>query len=357
MYIAAAMQAQDAPPTQDTSSPLQQSAADCFLSALLAVGRHMADLCPHIGVPYQEGLLRLRQRLAFSATTEGLAEALAALETDLGEFGTKTSDYFHQKTDDVSQILAIVEKASDTLESRDEMYQDRLGHIAADMEAALNSSTVDIKEAYVVQLDALKKFMLDMSKEGNASFANLRDEVHDVQQRLERAHAEATIDPVTGLVKRHELERQIRKRVEQEKQFCVLLFAIKDFASVTHRFGNSAGDQLLRQFGAKLVAQVRPRDVVARWGDYQFAVVFECSARDAGARAQQIAQWISGRYIVPTEDRERKVEIDAELAVAEKQADDSVEDLARRAEGLLPGSNRTAAVNDPAVTIRWRPGS
>lgn len=317
----------------------------------------MADLCPHIGVPYEEGLLRLRQRLAFGATTEGLSEALAALESDLSDFGRKTSDYFHQKTDDVSQILAMVDKATDTFEGRDELYQERLGQMAGDMEVALNSNTVDIKEAYVAQLDTLKRFIFEMNKDGAASFARLRDEVHDVQQRLERAHAEATIDPATGLVKRHELERQIRKRIEQEKQFCILLFAVKEFASVTHRFGNAAGDQLLRQFGAKLVAQVRPRDVVARWGDHQFAVVFECSARDAGARAQQIAQWISGRYLVTTEDRERKVEIEAELAVAEKQPDDTVDELAKRAESSLPTSNRTPAVTDSAVTIRWRPGS
>ena len=77
------------PSTQDQAAEIGRTAVDCYFSAILLAGRLAAELCPHLGGPYQAGLVRLRQRLAFETTSTGLVESLEALETDLAASGRR----------------------------------------------------------------------------------------------------------------------------------------------------------------------------------------------------------------------------------------------------------------------------
>lgn len=131
-----------------------------------------------------------------------------------------------------------------------------------------------------------------------------------------RAEAEASLDPLTSLVNRRELERLIRDRIARGTVFSILLFDINSLRVVNERFGQEAGDQVLRQFGARLVAKVRPRDIVGRWGGDDFAVIFDCASAGANARAQQI-QWVSGRYHVSVNGQDWKPEVNAEVYLIE----------------------------------------
>ena len=104
--------------------------------------------------------------------------------------------------------------------------------------------------------------------------AQMREQMVELDQRLAGA---ASTDPVTGLINRRELERQIEAHSLHGATFSLLLFELE----------GPIGDQVLRMAAAKLASQFRHRDRTARWSDKEFAVLFLGENELAEARARQ----------------------------------------------------------------------
>ncbi len=308
-------------------------ALTCYLQALTAFGRAAAEICPHIGSPYQSSLIRARQRLSFEPSPENLLHSVEELETELVDFGHRVCEYYTLKSGDIASILDVVTQSVETFETRDQMYLERMGLLVRQLESGLEATDnpAAARLIFQQQLGHLKVFLDRLTADSKSVFNGLRDDIGAIEDRLLRAETEASIDSLTSLVTRRELERMIRDRVPTGKIFSLLLFDIRSLNSIIERFGSDAGDQLIRQFGARLVAQVRPRDIVARWGVDEFAVIFDCPAAGAVSRARQVAEWLSGRYPIDVNGQDWKAEVEAAIAVVEYRAGEAGNDFIRRA--------------------------
>ena len=53
----------------------EQTALACYLSAVVAIGNCMADVCPAVGTVYRDRFLRVPRRLGFEATPRALHQS------------------------------------------------------------------------------------------------------------------------------------------------------------------------------------------------------------------------------------------------------------------------------------------
>ncbi len=94
------------------------------------------------------------------------------------------------------------------------------------------------------------------------------------QQRLKHM---ASYDSLTGLPNRTLFYQTLRESIElaQDKQWriAVLFISLDRFKIVNDSLGSELGDELLRQFGTRLVQCVRIRDTVGRLGGDEFALI------------------------------------------------------------------------------------
>jgi diguanylate cyclase (GGDEF)-like protein len=99
---------------------------------------------------------------------------------------------------------------------------------------------------------------------------------------------QALTDPLTGLPNsRHFRDRlaQSVAKAQREGGVLALLYAdLDDFKAVNDAHGHAAGDELLRQVGARFIECVRASDTVARVGGDEFAVLLDTAACAEGAR-------------------------------------------------------------------------
>ncbi|MFP5393743.1 MAG: putative bifunctional diguanylate cyclase/phosphodiesterase [Gammaproteobacteria bacterium] len=131
----------------------------------------------------------------------------------------------------------------------------------------------------------------------------LEQEVAERKLAEERAHALAVRDPLTNLVNRRTLIQQLEHAVayadRYQGEFALLFLDLDRFKSVNDSFGIEAGDELLRQVAARLVAAVRVSDVVARLSSDEFAVLLEGAG--AAANAARVARKIEQAHALAFE--------------------------------------------------------
>jgi len=113
-----------------------------------------------------------------------------------------------------------------------------------------------------VQAEQLQRLVQELGSRLAAARA-----VHEAEQR-------ATLDPLTGLKNRRELERRIEKHGQAGGPVPVSLvyLDLDHFKALNDSLGHAAGDAALRHIAALLTGLVRERDLAARIGGEEFAI-------------------------------------------------------------------------------------
>ena len=70
----------------------------------------------------------------------------------------------------------------------------------------------------------------------------------------------------------------------RKKQFSILMLDLDWFKQVNDTFGHPAGDELLRQVGARIKVALQKNDLLARLGGDEFAIVQVNDARPGRCR-------------------------------------------------------------------------
>jgi diguanylate cyclase (GGDEF)-like protein len=120
----------------------------------------------------------------------------------------------------------------------------------------------------------------------------------DLAERAEQLSHEATVDPLTGVANRRQLDRVIEaahaEAVTQGQARCVALLDVDHFKQVNDRFSHATGDQVLQSLADLLQQQCRDRDLVARYGGEEFVLLFHgidlARAQVACERVRQAVQ-------------------------------------------------------------------
>ena len=90
-------------------------------------------------------------------------------------------------------------------------------------------------------------------------------------------------DPLTGLVNRGGMQVDLDDRCElatAEEPVAILLFDLNGFKRYNDTFGHPAGDELLRELGARLREAVGENGTAYRFGGDEFCVLLTCPAED-----------------------------------------------------------------------------
>jgi diguanylate cyclase (GGDEF)-like protein len=112
----------------------------------------------------------------------------------------------------------------------------------------------------------------------------------ELQQSLRFA---ATHDFLTNLLNRSEilaaLEREFARAERDEKATTIILADIDHFKQVNDTLGHAAGDEVLKEIANRLKADLRPYDVVGRYGGEEFLLILPgCTLVSGAKRADDI---------------------------------------------------------------------
>lgn len=316
--------------------------------SLNAVEQHVFPLFPAAAKNSSEDWRQLRLSLDLNALDEILQSGPRLVERALLNYAMTARDLQRGEIDSLQEILSVLAEAAQGVRERSATYGARFEELGVSLGELANETDPDQMRAGLAREAAsLREAVATMARESAAAAANMEEDLTGFRRRLAEAEAAAMTDPLTGLANRRALETQLQERIVAGVSFCALLFDMDSFKSINDRFGHDCGDQVLKLFARILNEQVRPGDVVARWGGDEFFVLFDCELKDALKRAQQIATRLSTRYDVYIDGKSVTLPIRASAGVVEHRAGESASDLFRRADQAMYAAKPKTARNTP----------
>ena len=172
-----------------------------------------------------------------------------------------------------------------------------------------------------------------------SAFSDISSRVSDTEQLTSMAYHDA----LTGLPNRRLLQdrmAQAMTKVSQDRAgLCVLYLDLNAFKPVNDRFGHAAGDEVLKEVGARMKSAVRSSDTVARVGGDEFVVLLESPVGDEDAYSVASAMLRAIRSPIEADGHSHR--ISASIGCARYPKDgDTPEELLRNADSAMYAAKR-----------------
>jgi diguanylate cyclase (GGDEF)-like protein len=327
----------------ETPPNTTSSAVECYLSAILDIAEAIEAISPEGSSACRERLTRLHASLAAQAASESLAQTLEdsrqALHEILCDFSGKARHNNQALARDLNQTLDMMARTEDSRTVRSAQYVERVVDFADQVDAAVRSGDLS---RLAKQTSEMRGFAESIELDTHDAFARLREKMTEIQHRLHEAELLATLDPLTGVANRRELDRELAARVSAQQEFCVLLFDLDGFKAVNDHHGHLCGDEVLKQLAARLSGQVRARDFVCRWGGDEFVAILACEQAHAETRSRQIAARLNGPYRITGDGHEIRVDVAVSVGLAQYAPGESITQLFRRVDESMYRHKDTA---------------
>ena len=184
---------------------------------------------------------------------------------------------------------------------------------------------------------------------------SLEDRLLTSRERLEQL---ATYDQLTGLLNRHALleraEDEVHRAVRKGNPLGVVVVDVDLFKSVNDEHGHVQGDEVLRQVAHALSANVRPYDLVGRWGGEEFLLFLPgTSLGEARLVAERVREGVSRLDIETSSGATLQIHVSAGVASSLPQARVDMDKLLLDADQALlvakrSGRNQVRVAGMPA---------
>ena len=145
-------------------------------------------------------------------------------------------------------------------------------------------------EGHLVWVNISLSFVSGASGSPDYFIAQIED-VTERKRTLDELQHLADHDPLTGLLNRRRLEKELAQAVALTERYghraCLVLLDLDNFKATNDSLGHGVGDELLKNIAEVLRSRVRRSDLVARLGGDEFAILLPQANREHARRAAE----------------------------------------------------------------------
>jgi len=145
-------------------------------------------------------------------------------------------------------------------------------------------------EELIAEHQTLEKNLVD-TRRGLQAMAEDR---RHMEKALDHARKNSLTDELTGLPNRNAFLRQLNAEIGRARRYgfslALALIDLDGLKAISERHGYAAGDAILHTYAREIMSLFRGHDLVARYGDDEFAVLLPNTQKDGAVRAIDKAQ-------------------------------------------------------------------
>ncbi len=193
---------------------------------------------------------------------------------------TERSEQLQVAKSALSQVLNALMSHISQADGHYSDFSSELGEIANGLSA---DTTVEDLNGVIDRAMRATNAALERGAELKQEFSSLAAEMQQVRSEMERSHEEARTDSLTGVNNRlafqEELDNLPTAADEDTHAPCILMVDVDFFKRVNDTYGHQTGDHALRIVAQEIKAILKGRDLVARHGGEEFAVLLRDTPR------------------------------------------------------------------------------
>jgi diguanylate cyclase (GGDEF)-like protein len=312
---------------------LLHSVLGCCRAVVGAVAENGARVCPPVADTFQQNLVALCDRLASATVPRDISRTEEEIGREIEDWSTRASEYYRRKAGEIRDVMLAMNEAAKSVADRDERYRTQFREVSSQLQQIGDLEDLTrIKQIVQTSAGELRSCVDRMVEDGRQSVASLTTKLAAYEQRLEEAERASFLDPLTGLLNRSGIEREIADRIRAARTFCMVVADLNGFKAVNDTHGHAAGDELLKAFAREFKGQFRTLDSVGRWGGDEFVVLLDSPLGEVRTRMDGVRRWVLGEYPLPGGV---KVTIGAAMGIAEWQKGRTAEQLFAEADRAM----------------------
>lgn len=162
-------------------------------------------------------------------------------------------------------------------------------------------------------------------------------QIHQLETELEQTSQLIHIDPLTGVLNRRGLdaafERESNRAQRLRQPLSLAMLDLDYFKRINDTYGHDLGDEILRHLTRLLTRDLRPSDVVARFGGEEFIVLLPDA--DTPHALQAIARMQESLARAPIHHKDAPVAVTFSAGVSLWQPGEPLSSVIERADGAL----------------------
>jgi len=166
----------------------------------------------------------------------------------------------------------------------------------------------------------------------------------NVQKRRQYERA-AMFDGLTGIHNRRWLDETLHRMVRRHEglggPLAVSLIDIDHFKQFNDRFGHAAGDHVLTSVAGLLAKNLRPTDLVARFGGEEFVIIFPDTQVDAATQAAERVRVAVEQAALALPDGKPLPQVTISMGIAAFSPGQTVPQLLKAADAAMYGAKQS----------------
>ncbi len=309
-------------------------ALDAYVAAIQNTAQYSIEVDKHL-LERQRAYLTALADLVAGGDSNALFESQSTLRGLLRDYRDKSSAFLGNLREELAGTTRALEEILDSLAQSDGNHEVRLRAALKSLrDLAAAPEGFAMRDRLHAAAGDIDESIDEFRKQHQLAVAQFQVEIRMLHKRIDALEAASSVDQLTRLFNRGEMEHRIRAA---SPGYCLLLVRVAGFRKAEVQFSDDVAAELAGAFAKRLRNSLPPTATLGRWAKEEFIALIPTVKSEAIASAKWISEHLSGAYSCLQGGKPARPNLQLTVAVVDS-ADSAPDRILERMSAFLSGA-------------------